>query len=1179
MTEAPLPGAIRWDMYSMNCGPQYPLYDGSPTECNPDGEFPCCSFTPNSGKCKRIKRGQKCFCKKKICIDYKEIYGKWGQFIPAIIYEIYPDSTVCGRTLSYLMRWGHSDIAYRNYEMRYYASWVCGSELDLNRYPCCNKLLDECGNRASHCSCPFHCIDFRFVVLWRRSGGTLKWRLDGLCGSAYPLPDGAPTECNPDGTKPCCNDGQRGHCGNGEEYCSCRRCTDYKFIKWWLKSGKPMWRNDQRCGRDYTLPNGTVAECNPDGANPCCDNRRQYCGNTAYYCSCTECTDYKFIKWWRESGKPIWRNDRRCGSNYPLPDGRAAECNPDGNNACCSESGQCGSTEIHCFCTKCKDFKVRESEKGCSIIKTETGFLKKMCFDEERSLMQYQCIHSDDDYYRPDYDSSLRLKGVTEVCTNDKHGYQACGFHTEITNALVLCGGYFCKQRSVGEEYRYIKCRGEDCKNENRPCRVSSNPDTVPLICDDRCDKEYCEDESFCDGYQYGVNCTRWTKDFVPTDLVCNGVFNCANGTDEQNCSDTNKTVCTHYWRREHRYKNVTVPILNNTRCSVFDISKQRYPYCTNYLDQTNCSDIKRVGGYCRINGFWSNVSKYMVCYEYKKNVIDLCDDNIQNNCLSLPNTLCKIHKHRMCDGIKDCSGGIDETDVMCEFMSDEFKFSCIRTFHLGLMSYKIPVSWIMDNETDCLSGEDENMTMWNMKYCPGNINQMELPNGYCPKVFKCPDNKKLHVHFKYLCNGIETCDNHGESRVCKISRDLADMDNTAPLNGTIRSVCTDENITTCEIKQFKKPWGDVFGESTIEVYVPDSKVKCSGLLGEYYLFLSCMDLCAEKNIKCPLNDEMRLLTYDSCPDQFPDRAYTLGNNSFLTFVIESERGQYQQEFYKCNNRKCIEYNKVCDLVDHCGDLSDELSCQNHMICQNTLKEPLPQFIPLPQKCDGIYDCFDLSDECNDSCKRSILGGWVLKILCWLMGVLAVLFNLCTLIRGLSSLKTCRTDSMMISKVLISLIGSGDFLIGLYLIILSVYDSIIYGDRYCKAQPEWLTGVPCLILGVISTVGSQVSLFSMTAISCIRLHGLRSMRIPGPVNKKSASKVVLLAVTIILASLAIALIPMVPSFEDYFVQGIYYDPSYKVFIGFPNKERHITRIAPALSGLRRTLHISVPLLD
>ena len=43
----------------------------------------------------------------------------------------------------------------------------------------------------------------------------------------------------------------------------------------------------------------------------------------------------------------------------------------------------------------------------------------------------------------------------------------------------------------------------------------------------------------------------------------------------------------------------------------------------------------------------------------------------------------------------------------------------------------------------------------------------------------------------------------------------------------------------------------------------------------------------------------------------------------------------------------------------------------------------------------------------------------------------------------------------------------------------------------------------------------------------------------------------------VFASVAVAVIPLLPVFEEYFVQGMYYDPKYKIFIGFPNKARHI----------------------
>ena len=909
------------------------------------------------------------------------------------------------------------------------------------------------------------------------------------------------------------------------------------------------------------------------------------CGNTANHCSCSDCVDYSVIyRDWRESGGKIkWRYDGKCGSGYPLPDDSPAECDPDGENPCCSDDwyGECGNTAEYCSCSDCVDYSIhyivtelRKSGENCTVA-TVKGFLKIVCLDETKNRQYYKCAHSDVNYEKKYDNSTYELHSVTTVCENDPHVYQACGLSTKITNTDVLCGGLFCNNN-------YIRCV-KNCSVDN-DCSIKPDPQqyTETNLCNDKCDGTTCIDESDCNGYKYGVNCTNdGSNGYLPVMGICNGYSYCDEGEDEQDCKVTENTPhtttstpvytpnnidtgistassdvhkCPHYWSKVWGNGMRTVPILNYTRCSVFDITSEIYPYCLNYLDQTNCSDIERVGGYCDINGYNSSVSKYMLCYEYDEETslpVTICDDDFQNTCISPSNsTDCTIHKHSMCDGVWDCTDGSDELHDICEYMTK--KLQCFRRFSFK-MKLGIPVSWIMDNEVDCMDRLDERAE--DLNFCDNQTDKtfrFKESDETCNNVYLCPKGDKPYVQFNQLCDGVETCGDGAENEVCRIARDFPTINKTA--HGGLRDVCSDSH---CEVKQYVRPWiADVFGITKLELIVPTSKVDCSNLFGEYYLFLSCMDLCLDAS--CPLNKN-RTLLYNSCPGQYPDRVYTLANNSFLTFVTKSKQDQFHQDYFQCNNSRCIEYKQVCDLINDCGDMSDEASCSNNMVCANTLKSSDHQFISLLQRCDGIYDCFDLSDECNIYCGKRILGNWILQVLCWAMGVLALIFNSYTVFCGLKTVRDSETRSMLTNTAMVSLIGSGDLLIGLYLIMLSFYDSFVYGNGFCRHQAEWYTGTACSILGVISTVGSQVSLFAMAVLSIIRMYRLtfKKMSIPGPVNRNSIIKVAFLVTGIITASLAIAVTPLMPSLEEYFVQGMYYDPAYKVFIGFPNKERHV----------------------
>ncbi|XP_077985433.1 uncharacterized protein LOC144440064 [Glandiceps talaboti] len=226
----------------LRCGPSFDLDNGSPAQCDPDSDFPCCS---TSGWCGNTEGHCECIG----CINYKV------SNIAVKVSKLWRDDLRCGP--SFVLTDG--------------SPAQCDPDSD---FPCCSTS-GWCGNSAAHCECS-GCIDYKVS-----NTAVKKWRDDLKCGESFPLSDGSPAECNPDSDVPCCS--TSGWCGNTAAHCECSGCVSYQVIK---------WRGDIRCGSSFPLSDGSPAQCNPLSSTPCCAPSA-WCGSTSAHCDCSGCTDYR----------------------------------------------------------------------------------------------------------------------------------------------------------------------------------------------------------------------------------------------------------------------------------------------------------------------------------------------------------------------------------------------------------------------------------------------------------------------------------------------------------------------------------------------------------------------------------------------------------------------------------------------------------------------------------------------------------------------------------------------------------------------------------------------------------------------------------------------------------------------------------------------------------------------
>ena len=773
------------------------------------------------------------------------------------------------------------------------------------------------------------------------------------------------------------------------------------------------------------------------------------------------------------------------------------------------------------------------------------------CHNSDERFRFQGFSHINIDFVNNDEDFTFHFD---HKCKNDKESYQGCvasliiGRFTSYKNAICQIKVETSGGEVIGKTIR--------ASSVGKQVVLPSGKQTVDSkhICNGHCEMLDCEDEAQCNGFTYGQYCypggdSNKQIQYISPYQICspNHKARCCKSDGHEGYRECkavamcNETVPQCYSSINTKYgKSYYENLVNMTRCFSEYI-------CDPALDQTNCSDHSRVGATCPIDGYTSTVSKFRVCRDPP-----LCDDYFDSLC-ETASQQCRVHKHQLCDTVEDCAHNIDEKLSICQYQTVE---TCVRRGGNGILSLPIPLTWLKDGIRDCIDGEDEN----NWPFCGvGRTQRFVSDHSNCFNVYLCPSGEPGFVEFEQLCDGTDTCGN--ENEVCRASRGSKAVQKkvNSSRQGLRRTISychrglEQLRVLTelCVSKKFLFPTEDIFGLEVPQITLPNTEVNCDSTFGEQYIYTSCTNKCT--NSSCPLTN---IPLHDSCPEYYTGRVRTIANNEYLTFAIkaEGEEEVYLNNFFLCDNGyKCISYHQVCDLVDDCEDSSDEKQCTNHFQCKSSR-----HFIPKTSQCDGKFDCLDFSDECNDECSNEILDGSVLEVFSWTIGLSAVVANVIMIVVSIFSMRKCRTSIAMTNKSLVVLISTGDFLVGAYLLTVSIFDRFVHGAGYCQDQLTWLASNKCNIIGVISTIGSQLSLVAMTLLSIIRAHGIwNSMKIPAGISKKSSIKIIAVNVFIVMSATAIAIFPVLRAFEDFFVNGLRYDVDLKLFIGLVSKETHI----------------------
>ncbi|XP_072907022.1 follicle-stimulating hormone receptor-like [Hemitrygon akajei] len=132
--------------------------------------------------------------------------------------------------------------------------------------------------------------------------------------------------------------------------------------------------------------------------------------------------------------------------------------------------------------------------------------------------------------------------------------------------------------------------------------------------------------------------------------------------------------------------------------------------------------------------------------------------------------------------------------------------------------------------------------------------------------------------------------------------------------------------------------------------------------------------------------------------------------------------------------------------------------------------------------CTNVVDviCYPKADEFNPC--EDIVGKDILRVMIWLINILAIVGNVVVLIVLLTS-----RYKLTVPRFLMCNLAFADFCMGLYLLLIASVDIKTKGQYYNYAI-DWQTGAGCASAGFFTIFASELSVYTLTAITLERWH-------------------------------------------------------------------------------------------